>query len=232
LEQIKNDICYSDLRVTLVGISAGVSYGALGSTHHSLHDLAALRAINNLDIVVPADNFETRECIRAAVNHARPLYVRFGKRPLPTIYDVNEKFKIGQASIIRDGHDVAVMAIGETVHPALSAAQKLEHDGFSVQVVSVHTLSPLDQATILESAQRCKVMLTVEEHMQSGGLGEAIAALLMRGGISLPFEIVGIPNEYTVTGSQMDIFNHYGISASGLSQIAKKLLTQVQRNKQ
>lgn len=231
LEQIKNDICYSDLPVTLVGISAGVSYGALGSTHHSLHDLAVLRAINNLDIVVPADNFETRECIKAAVNYARPLYIRFGKRPLPNLYESDAPFKIGQATILRDGLDIALMAIGETVHPALSAAQDLQDKGLSVRVVSMHTLSPLDEATILESAKRCRAMMTIEEHMQTGGLGEAIAALLMRSGVLLPFEIVGIPNEYTITGSQMDIFNHYGISTSGLSQVAKKLLTQAQRTK-
>lgn len=122
LEQIKNDVCYSDIPVTLVGISAGVSTGALGSTHHSLHDSAALRAINNIDIVAPADNFETREAVKAAVDHPKPLYLRFGKRPLCDLYDAETRFEIGKAATLRKGAELLFPATGETVQHAVAAA--------------------------------------------------------------------------------------------------------------
>jgi transketolase len=223
LEQIKNDVCYSDNPVTLVGISAGVSYGALGSTHHSLHDLAALRAIHNLDIVVPADNFETRECIKAAVHHPKPLYIRFGKKVMPHISN-GQTFHIGQCSKITHGQDVLFLATGETVHPAFCAAERLKNHNISTQLLSVHSISPLDSEAILNSAQHCKIIITVEEHMVNGGFGEAVASLLLQHAVSRPFKIIGIPNEDTVTGSQEDIFNHYGLSAAGLEKTALELL--------
>ncbi len=226
LEQIKNDVCYSDNPVTLVGISAGVSYGALGSTHHSLHDLAALRALFNLDIVVPADNFETRHAITAAVHHPKPLYVRFGKKVMPNVH-TTAHFKIGKAIQVRDGGDILFLATGETVHPALEAAHELESHGISSKVISVHTIAPLDEKSILQAATTCRAIITVEEHMVQGGLGEAVAALLLQHGVFRPFQIVGIPNEYTVTGSQSEIFQHYGISPSGLKRIALQLLSSV-----
>ncbi|MBN1478637.1 transketolase family protein [candidate division KSB1 bacterium] len=230
LEHIKNDVCYSNHPVKLVGISAGVSYGALGATHHSLHDVAALRAMDNIDIVVPADNFEARACVRAAVNHAKPLYIRFGKRPLPHINDQTAQYVIGKATILKDGQDVAFIATGETVHQALDAAYALESDGLTARVLSMHTLAPLDEKAILASARRCRVLITVEEHSVAGGLGEAVAALLLQNSIILPFAIVAIPNNYTTTGSQLEIFNHYGISAVGLKKTAQTLIKQVQRN--
>lgn len=226
LEQIKNDVCYSNHPVKLVGISAGVSYGALGSTHHSLHDIAALRAVNNLDIIVPADNFETRACIVAALHHPKPLYIRLGKKPMPHINDHTAAFILGKATVLKHGQDIAFIAGGETVHLALAAAYALESDGFSSHVLSMHTLAPLDVQAILDSAQHCRALITVEEHSAAGGLGEAVAAILLRNNMPRPFEIVAIPDEYTVTGSQLEILNYYGISAVGLQKTALKLLKQ------
>jgi transketolase len=216
LEQIKNDVCYSDNPVNLVGISAGVSYGALGSTHHSIHDLAALRAINNIDIVVPADNFETAAAVRAVANSDRPVYLRFGKAPMFDL-PADEGFQIGRARVIREGNDLAFIATGETVIHALLAAAHLESKGISARVVSMHTVKPLDETALLAAARECGAVVTVEEHMIHGGLGEACAAVLMQHGVAVPFRIVGIPDEYTVTGSQADIFRHYGISMEGLA---------------
>ena len=115
LEQIKNDIAYSDHPVTLVGISAGVSYGQLGSTHHSIHDIAVLRAINNIDIVIPADNFETKEAIKSAVNYKRPLFIRFGKKPMMNLHNSNHNFKIGHGIKLKSGNDLVIVSTGETV---------------------------------------------------------------------------------------------------------------------
>jgi transketolase len=225
LEQIKNDVAYSDNPVKVIGISAGVSYGALGSTHHSLHDYAALRAINNIIISAPADNFETEQAIRLAASLEQPIYLRFGKKPMPSLKEVNDDtFAFGKGRIIREGNDVAIIATGETVYPALQAADKLKEHNITATVVSMHTIKPLDTGLLSAVAQRCKAVITVEEHSVNGGLGEACASFLLQEGIMRPFRIIGIPDEYTVTGSQQEIFDHYGINADGISKAALRLL--------
>jgi transketolase len=222
LEQIKNDVAYSNNPVKLVGISAGVSYGALGSTHHSLHDLAALRAINNIDVIVPGDNFEARRAIEIGAGCSRPMYIRFGKAGM---YDLGGgEFEIGKARKIREGSDVAFIATGEAVIHALLAAGALADAGISCRVLSVHTIKPLDREAVLEAAKQCPAIVTVEEHSVFGGLGEACAAVLLEAGAKARFKIVGIPDEYTVTGSQADIFRHYGITMEGLAKTARTLL--------
>ena len=224
LEQIKNDVCYSDHPVSLVGISAGVSYGALGSTHHSLHDLAALRAINNIDIVVPADNWETVAAVRAAAKHPRPLYLRFGKASMYDLPAGGADFTIGRSRQLRDGNDVAFVATGETVIHGLLAAAELATQGIESRVLSIHTVKPLDEAAVLAAARDCRSIVTVEEHMAHGGLGEACASLLLRHGMATAFHSVGIPDEYTVTGSQADLVRHDGITREGLVDTAQSLL--------
>ena len=224
LEQIKNDVAYSDQPVRIIGISAGVSYGALGATHHSLHDFAALRAINNITIIAPADNFETRETIKAIQDYHHPVYVRFGKAPQRHVHPVGSQFTIGKAAQIKDGSDLTFIACGETVSIALAAAQQLELEGLSCRVISMHTIKPLDEEAVIKAARETRAMITVEEHSVHGGLGEACASVLMQGGISLPFKIIGFPDEYMVSGSQVEIFNHYGISPNGLVETARQLL--------
>jgi len=224
LEQIKNDIAYSDNPVKLVGISAGVSYGALGTTHHSLHDFAVLQAINNIDIIAPADNFEARSAVEAAVNYPRPLYIRFGKKPMVDLHKSGTKFEIGKAITLAEGNDITFIATGEPLSRAVMAGQLLAQQGINAGVISLHSLKPLDEAAILDAAHRSAALITVEEHSVFGGLGCTIAALLMEKGISIPFKIVGIPDEYTVTGSQQEIFSHYGISPQGLADTARQLL--------
>jgi transketolase len=224
LEQIKNDVAYSDFPVVLVGISGGVSYGALGSTHHSTHDVAVLRAIPNIDIVIPADNFEAEQAIIAASEWKKPVYIKFGKKAMPLLPRILDAFKIGKASIICEGTDVAFIVCGETVAPAYEAARLLKEKGISTEVISMHTIKPLDEEAVLHAARKCKVLITVEEHSIHGGLGEACASLLMQKNVHLPFQIVGIPDEDTVTGSQVEIFESYGISGKGLAEKAQKLL--------
>lgn len=224
LEQIKNDICYSDVPAVLIGISSGVSYGALGTTHHSLHDLAVLRAINNLTILVPADNFESRQAILAAARATKPVFVRFGKAAMFNLHRPETTFEPGQAITLREGNDVAFIANGETVVHAFLAAAQLAERGVQARVLSVHTVKPLDTEAILKAGRECKAVITVEEHMVHGGLGEAVASTLLQAGVFKPLRIVGIPDEETVPGAQADIFRHYGISMEGLSETATKLL--------
>jgi len=224
LEQIKNDICYSDVPAVLIGISSGVSYGALGTTHHSLHDLAVLRAINNITIIVPADNFEARQAILAAAKATKPVFVRFGKAAMFSLHKPETKFEVGKAITLRAGGDVAFIATGETVVHALLAAGQLAGRGFNCRVLAMHTVKPLDSEAVLKAGRECRAVITVEEHMVHGGLGEACASALLRADVNVPFRIAGIPDEETVPGAQADIFRHYGISMEGLSETALKLL--------
>lgn len=226
LEQIKNDICYSDHPVTVVGISAGVSYGALGTTHHSLHDFAVLRAINNITIVAPADNFEAREAVRVCATHDKPVYLRFGKAPLYTLPAAEAApFAFGKARQIRAGDDVAFLASGETaIHALLAAAHLAETAGLQCRVLSMPTIKPLDTTAVLAAARECRAVITAEEHMVNGGLGEAVASVIAQASIATRLKIVGIPDEYTATGSQADIFRHYGLSMEGLAETARALL--------
>ncbi len=225
LEQIKNDVAYSDNPVKVIGISAGVSYGALGSTHHSLHDYAALRAINNIMVVAPADNFETVQAIELAAATNKPIYLRFGKKAMPPLKEINDDvFAFGKGRVITEGNDVAIIATGETVYPALQAAEKLMALNVYATVISMHTIKPLDTDLLAKVAGQCKAVVTVEEHSVYGGLGEACASYLIQHGYHKPFQIIGIPDEYTVTGSQQDIFNHYGITQVGIANVVIELL--------
>lgn len=245
LEQVKNDVCYSDNPVKLIGISAGVSYGALGSTHHSLHDYAVLRAINNITIVAPADNFETEEAIKAAAEMETPVYIRFGKKAMPVNLMMNDEvktmnegeeavhnssfidhhsFQIGKGRVIKNGTDFTFIATGEGVWPALKAAVTLEEQGINVAVLSLHTIKPLDTELIGKFASNGQPILTVEEHSVNGGLGEAVASHLFQNGFRNKFKIVGLPDDHTVHGSQIEIFEHYGISEEGLTKTAIELL--------
>lgn len=226
LEQIKNDVAYSDNPVNVIGISAGVSYGALGTTHHSLHDYAVLRAINNITIVAPADNFETKQAVSKAAASAQPIYIRFGKKNMPLLDAGNTDFEFGKGRVIAEGNDIAVIASGETVYPALQAARKLRRENnCNATVVSMHTIKPLDTELLARLASACSAIITVEEHSVYGGLGEACASFLLENNYHIKFKIIGFPDEYTVTGSQKEIFDHYGISENGIAEAAVKLLT-------
>ena len=224
LEQIKNDIAYSDHPVTLVGISAGVSYGQLGATHHSIHDIAVLRAINNINIVVPADNFETKEVIKSAVNFKHPLFIRFGKMPMVKLHEGEHNFKIGNGIKIKSGSDLAIFATGETVQRALKASELLEKLNINCTLISMHTIKPFDEEIFLNSISKVKAVITVEEHSVSGGLGEKCVSVMMQKNIHLPFKILGFPDEYMVNGSQKDVLDYYNMSAEKISEIAKKLI--------
>ena len=224
LEQIKNDIAYSDHPVTLVGISAGISYGQLGSTHHSIHDLAVLRTINNIDIVVPADNFETKEVTKIAVDYPKPLFIRFGKKPMLKIHKQNEKFQIGKAIEIIKGKDITFLAIGETVQRAYLASAILKEMNISSSIISMHTLRPFDESFFLKSITNTKALITVEEHSTSGGIGEKCASIILQNQLNILFRIVGIPDEYMINGSQSDVLDYYDMEPNKLALIARKLL--------
>ena len=224
LEQIKNDIAYSNHPVTLVGISAGVSYGQLGSTHHSIHDLAVLRTINNISIVVPSDNFETKESIKEAVNYKSPLFIRFGKKPMLKIHNEDDTFKIGKGVKIREGSDVMFVTTGETAQRALLASEILHKKNISCSIINMHTIKPFDNDLFLDCLSNVKVLITAEEHSESGGLGEKCSSIISQSRIKIPFKIIGFPDEYMVNGSQSDVLDYYNMSPEKLAKIAEDLL--------
>jgi transketolase len=224
LEQIKADIAYSDHPVCLIGISAGISYGQLGSTHHSIHDYAVLRCINNISIVAPADNFETSEAIKQAVNFSSPLYLRFGKKPMLDISNENKDFKIGKAKFVTKGEDVLLIASGETVQRAYLAAQLLSEKNIHATVISMHTIKPFDAKTFLTESKKSKVIISIEEHSIYGGLGEQCASLLAQHNINAKFQILGIPDEYMINGTQSDVLDYYNMSPEKISNAVISLL--------
>ena len=224
LEQIKADIAYSDHPVCLIGISAGISYGQLGSTHHSIHDYAVLRCINNISIVAPADNFETSEVIKQAVNFNSPLYLRFGKKPMMDISNENKDFKIGKAKYVTKGEDVLLIATGETVQRAYLAAQLLSEKNIHATVISMHTIKPFDAKTFLTESRKSKVIISIEEHSIYGGLGEQCASLLAQHNINAKFQILGIPDEYMINGTQSDVLDYYNMSPEKISNTVISLL--------
>jgi len=224
LEQIKNDIAYSNQPVVLVGISAGISYGSLGATHHSIHDFAVLRTINNITIVSPADNFESSEVIKKSLNYDKPLFIRYGKKPTLNLHKEGQKFEIGKAIIINQGEEIAFIATGETVQRAYLASQILKEQGLNATVISMHTIKPFDKDTFLEAISNAKVLISLEEHSVYGGLGEMCASIIAQEKININFKILGIPDEYMINGSQSEVLDYYDMEPKKLSRLAKIMI--------
>jgi len=225
LEQIKNDIAYSNQPVVLVGISAGISYGKLGATHHSIHDFAVLRAINNISIVSPADNFETSEVIKKSLDYDKPLFIRYGKKPTLNLHKEGQKFEIGKAIVVNQGDEIVFIATGETVQRAYLASQILKKDGLNATVISMHTIKPFDKETFLEAVSNAKVLISIEEHSIYGGLGEMCASIISQEKININFKILGIPDEYMINGSQSEVLDHYDMAPHKISNLAKALIS-------
>lgn len=224
IEQVKVDAAYSNTNVKLVGISGGVSYGSLGMTHHSLQDIAVTRAIPNLTVVLPSDRFETQRLTQALVEHYGPVYVRIGRNPVRDVYESEDyDFKIGRAVTVRDGADITIIGTGETVRVALDAADLLAEIGISAKVLNMHTLKPLDRDAILEAAENTRAIITIEEHSIYGGLGAAVAEVVVQNR-PVSMRILGIADEPTVTGASADIFRHYGMTAENVRDVALEIL--------
>lgn len=208
LEQIKNDVAYTGANVKIVGVSGGVSYGPLGSTHHTLHDIAVMRAIPNLWVILPSDAVSAAIITEKLVKLNQPVYIRVGRNPVPIIHTVADELEIGKASVLREGKDVSIVATGEVAWRALEAAKLLDKEGVSAQVIEMHTIKPLDYETVFQAARKTGRIVTIEEHSIFGGLGSAIAEFVSQT-IPIPLRILGIPDEYPVTGTQEDVLRHY-----------------------
>ncbi len=224
LEQIKVDVAYSNTNVKIIGVSGGVSYGALGASHHSLQDIAVMRAIPGITVILPSDAAQTCQMTRALVDFDGPVYVRMGRNAVPDVYE-NETppFKIGKANFLTEGSDITIIGTGETVRCALDAALLLDDMGIHARVIDMHTLKPLDEEAVLKAAKETGYIITVEEHSVHGGLGAAVSELVVQNK-PVPMRIIGIPDETVITGSSIEVFKHYGLTGENICKIAIEML--------
>lgn len=223
-EQAKVDCAYSNANVTLIGISGGISYGALGMSHHSAQDIAAMSAIPNMRVYLPSDRFQTKHLIEALLQDEKPAYVRVGRNAVEDVYtEENCPFEMGKANVLSEGSDVAIIACGEMVKPAVDAAELLKAEGISATVVDMYCVKPLDTETIVKAAEKAKAVITIEEHAPFGGLGSMVSQVV---GSQCPRKVVNmaLPDAPVITGTSKEVFNHYGLNAEGIAKKAKEIL--------
>lgn len=223
LEQIKVDVAYNDLPVVLCGMSPGLAYGQLGPTHHATEDLSWLRAIPNLPVVVPADPAQTRAAVRWAAGNPGPAYLRVGRFQVPAVTPPDAPFAPGRAVQLADGDDITVIATGVMVSRALAAAERLRAEGVAARVLNMMFVDPLDEPAVLAAARTTRGIVTVEEAMVSGGLGAAVASLVVQRH-PVPMRILGVPGAFAPTGDADFLLDHFGLTAAGIAQAVRELL--------
>lgn len=223
LEQIKADVAYSNTNVKLCGISSGMAYGELGATHHSIEDFAWTRVLPGLIVIAPSDPTETRGAVKFAASHSGPVFLRLSRVGVPDIFDQNHVFKVGKANTIRQGSDVTIIANGTLTHRALKAATILADNHIEARVINMATVSPLDTDVIQKAALETGAIITCEEHSVHGGLGGAIAEIVVQH-CPVPMRILGVPGVFAPTGSANFLLDEFGLSAHGISQSASQLV--------
>ena len=223
LEQIKADLAYSNADVKLCGMSSGVAYGELGATHHSIEDIAWTRAIANMTVIVPADPIETEQAVRAAAITRGPIFLRLSRMPVPNVHAEHYQFEIGRAARLREGNDVTLIAAGTMVTRALEAADLLAERGVQARVLNMATVRPIDREAIAAAARETGGIVTVEEHTTYGGLGGAVAEIVVTTH-PVPMRILGFPGVFAPTGSAAWLFEHFGLTPAGIRDAALEVL--------
>jgi len=223
-EQCKVDVAYSNTNVKLIGISGGISYGALGMSHHSAQDIAAMAAVPNMRVYLPSDRFQSAKLIQALLKDEKPAYIRVGRNPVEDIY--NEEtcpFELDKCNVLREGNDVAIIACGEMVKPALDAALLLEEQGVTATVLDMYCVKPLDWEAVVKAAGSVKAVLTVEEHSYYGGLGSMVSQVVAE---NCPKQVINLalPDSPVITGTSKEVFDYYGMNAGGIADRAAKML--------
>ena len=223
-EQAKVDVAYSNTNVKLIVISGGVSYGALGMSHHSAQDIAAFASVPNMRVYLPSDRFQTRHLMEALLEDEKPAYIRVGRNPVEDVYEEgNVPFVMDKATVITQGTDVAIIACGEMVKPAMDAAKILKEKGISASVVDMYCVKPLDVETVIQAASGAKAVVTVEEHAPYGGLGSMVSQVVAG---ECPKKVVNmsLPDAPVITGTSREVFDYYGLNAEGIAGTAEKAL--------
>ncbi len=223
-EQCKIDCAYSDANVKLIGISGGISYGALGMSHHSAQDIAAMSAIPNMRVYLPSDRFQTRKLFEALLQDQKCAYIRVGRNPVEDVYTEEDcPFQMDKATLVRDGEDVLLVACGEMVRPAVDAAEILEKSGVSASVLDMYCVKPLDREAIVRQASKAKAVVSIEEHSPFGGLGSMVAQVV---GQECPKTCVtmALPDSPVITGTSKEVFDYYGLNGEGIAKRALEAL--------
>ena len=223
-EQCKVDVAYSRTNVKIIGISGGISYGALGMSHHSAQDIAAMSAIPGMRVYLPSDRHQTKHLVNALLQDTQGAYIRVGRNPVEDIYtEDNCPFEMDKATVISEGEDVLLVACGEMVRPAKLAAELLKAEGISATVLDMYCVKPLDKDAVIKYAEKAKAVISVEEHAPFGGLGSMVAQVV---GENCPRKCVtlALPDAPVITGTSQEVFDYYGLNAEGIAKTARELL--------
>lgn len=225
-EQAKIDVAYSQTNVTLVGISGGISYGALGMSHHSCQDIAAFAALPDMRVYLPSDRFQTGKLFEVLLKDKDPAYVRVSRSATEDVYDETMQFELNKANIISEGTDAMLIACGEMVPYAVKAAKLLEKEGISAGVIDMYCLKPLDKETVLRYAERVKCLITVEEHSGFGGLGSLVAQTTAE---ECPVRVkqIALPDVHLIPGTNREVFRYYHMDEEGIAETVKNTLAGV-----
>ena len=223
-EQAKVDVAYSNTNVKLIGISGGISYGALGMSHHSAQDMAAMSAVPNMRVYIPSDKNQTKCLTEALLGDEKPAYIRVGRNAVEDVYEEgNCPFEMDKATVVKEGKDVAIVACGEMVKPSLDAAKLLEKEGISAAVLDMYCVKPFDKETLLQMVSGVKAVITAEEHAPFGGLGSMVSQAV---GSECPKKVVNLslPDAPVITGTSKEVFDYYGLNAEGIAAKARELV--------
>lgn len=224
-EQCKVDVAYSNTNVKLIGISGGVSYGALGMSHHSAQDIAAMSAIPNMRVYIPSDAYQTKALTKALLKDEKPAYIRVGRNAVDPVYEEgNVPFEMDKATIVKEGEDAVIIACGEMVKPAKDAALLLEQEGIHAAVIDMYCVKPLDEETVIKAASKVKGVVTVEEHAPFGGLGSMVSQVVSR---ECPKKVLNmsLPDAPVITGTSQEVFDYYGLNAEGIAAKVKEAIS-------
>lgn len=223
-EQCKVDVAYSGTNVKLIGISGGISYGALGMSHHSAQDIAAMASVPNMRVYLPSDRYQTKKLMEELLQDDKPAYIRVGRNPVEDIYREDDcPFVMDRATVLCEGTDAALIACGEMVGPSYDAALILEKTGIKVTVLDMYCVKPLDREAVVRAASNAKAVFTVEEHSPFGGLGSMVSQIVAA---ECPRRVVNIalPDTPVITGSSQEVFDYYGMNAAGIAKTVKDVL--------
>ena len=222
-EQMRTDVCYPRMNVKMAGMCSGINMGVGGATHHSVEDIAILRAIPNMTLLSPADAMEIEKAVHAAAKHEGPTFIRFGRYPAPVIYEADYPFELGKAITLKEGNDISLLATGLMVSRALAAADLLAKDGVSARVINIHTITPIDRSAILRAAKETGAIVTAEEHNVMAGFGSAVAEVVVEG-YPVPMRRVGIEDTFCGLGPTEELYQKWGLTAENIAQAARELL--------
>ncbi len=222
-DQVRNTVCYSDLSVKLTPTHSGITVGPDGGSHQMIEDIALMRVLPRMRVLVPADFVAAKGAIRAAAETPGPFYVRLGRVGVPPVHDDGFEFEVGKAYVVREGSDVTLAACGLMVSAALEAAEALAAEGVSAEVIDVATIKPLDTETLLASASKTGAVVSAEEHSIIGGLGSAVAEALGEGG-PVPFERVGVRDVFGVSGDPDELLAHFGLTHADVAEAARRVV--------